>query len=524
MRRVVSVYLPTWPTDRLRARARSSKNRRGRPGSGSAPDADEPTDKPFVVASTGVQRVITAVDMAAHRLGLRRGIPLAHARAMVPDLTIADADPDADAEGLHRLALWALRYSPMVAVDPSDGLWIDITGASHLVGGERPLLDDLVGRLAGMGVASRAAVAVTPGAANAIARFGHRPVCVVDDALETVSALPLAALRLPPDITIELRRLGFETIGDLEATPRAPLAHRFGTSLGRRLDQVFGRIAEPIVPVVPTEAVQARRSLVEPVSTAEALQAVIGALVTDLCGQLEQRGLGARTLDLLWHRVDATMQAIRVGTAKPVRSAAHLIRLLAERVDKIDPGFGIETAILTATLAEPLTAEEVGSLVGAGTDLATLDDAAAIAGLVDVLGNRIGHNRLYRCAPVESDVPERSVTRIPALAPPVPAGWPSQWPRPGRLLTPPEPIETLALMPDHPPMAFTWRGVRRLVKRADGPERIHGEWWRRDREMTAARDYYAVEDHAGERFWVFRSWEGTPETGPMRWFIHGLFG
>ena len=96
MRRVVSVYLPTWPTDRLRARARSSKNRQGRPGSGSAPDADEPTDKPFVVASTGAQRVITAVDMAAHRLGLRRGIPLAQARAMVPDLMVADADPDGD--------------------------------------------------------------------------------------------------------------------------------------------------------------------------------------------------------------------------------------------------------------------------------------------------------------------------------------------------------------------------------------------------------------------------------------------
>lgn len=524
MRRVVSVYLPTWPTDRLRARARSSKNRHGRPGSGSAPDADEPTDKPFVIASTGAQSVITAVDMAAHRLGLRRGIPLAHARAMVPDLTVADVDPEADAEGLHRLALWALRYSPMVSIDLPDGLWIDITGASHLMGGERQLLDDLVGRLTEMGVASRAAVAGTPGAANAIARFGHRPVCVVDDALEVVSALPLAALRLPPEMAMELRRLGFEAIGDLEATPRAPLAHRFGTSLGRRLDQIFGRVAEPIVPVIPTEAVQARRSLVEPISTAEALQTVIGALVTDLCGQLEQRGLGARTLDLLWHRVDGTMQGIRVGTAKPVRAIPHLTRLLAECVDKVDPGFGIEAAILTATLAEPLTAEEVGRLVADGADLATTNEVTTIAGLIDVLGNRIGHDRIFRCAPVESDVPERSVTRIPALAPPVPAGWPSQWPRPGRLLSPPEPIETLALMPDHPPMAFTWRGVRRLIKRADGPERIHGEWWRRDREMAAARDYYTVEDHAGERFWVFRSWEETPETGPMRWFIHGLFG
>ena len=464
------------------------------------------------------------MDIAAHRLGLRRGIPLAHARAMVPDLVIADADPDADAEALHQLAVWAHRYSPMAAVDPPDGLWIDITGASHLLDGERQVLDDLVGRLAEIGVTARAAVAGTPGAANAIARFGHRSIAVIDDAMELVSTLPIAALRLPLEMTVDLRRLGFETIGDLEGTPRAPLAHRFGTMPGRRLDQIFGRVSEPMVPVVPAEAVQVRRSLAEPISTAEALQAIIKMLVKDLCGQLEQRGLGARTLDLLFQRVDGTAQAIRVGTARPVRAAPHLGRLLVERIDTVTPGFGIEAAVLTAVLTEPLKAEEVGRLDGAGTDPAATADTAAIAKLIDVLGNRIGHDRLYRCAPVESEVPERSVTRIPALAPPVPTGWPTQWPRPGRLLTPPEPIETIALMPDHPPMAFTWRGVRRLIKRADGPERIHGEWWRRDREVAAARDYYAVEDHTGERFWLFRSWEGSPATGPMRWYIHGLFG
>lgn len=163
MKRVVSVYLPTWRTDRLRVRARSSKGRRKRSGSASAVEADDPAGKPLVVASTGAQRVITAVDVAAHRLGLRRGIPLAHARAMVPDLTVAAADPVGDSEALHRLDLWALRYSPMVAVDPPDGLWMDITGASHLLGGERPLLDDLIHRLAGMGVTTRAAVASLEG-------------------------------------------------------------------------------------------------------------------------------------------------------------------------------------------------------------------------------------------------------------------------------------------------------------------------------------------------------------------------
>lgn len=523
MKRVVSVYLPYWATDRRRIQARSSRNRHEEPWSESA-DADLADGKPFVVASTGAPRVITAVDQTAHRLGLRRGVPLARGRAMVPNLVAANADPDGDAKDLHRLATWALRYSPMVSLDPPDGLWIDVTGTSHLMGGERQLLDDLVRRLTEMGVAARAAVAGTSGAAYAVARFGHRSIAVVDAALDLVSAMPVAALRLPPAMTVELRRLGFASIGDLEGTPRAPLAHRFGLLPGRRLDQIYGRLPEPIVPVVPAAIIQARRSLAEPICTSEALQAVITALVRDLCKQLEQRGLGCRTLDLRFQRVDGTAQSIRVGTAMPVRTEAHLARLLVERLETVDPGFGIEAAILTTTLAEPQTAMEVGRLLPAEGDPPAMADTAVMAKLIDFLGNRIGHERIYRFAPVESDVPERSVARIPALSPPVSADWPSRWPRPGRLLSPPEPIDTMALLPDHPPLAFTWRGARRLVRCADGPERIFGEWWRRDREVSAARDYYAVEDHDGGRYWIYRSWEGSPEAGPMRWFLHGLFG
>ena len=92
------------------------------------------------------------------------------------------------------------------------------------------------------------------------------------------------------------------------------------------------------------------------------------------------------------------------------------------------------------------------------------------------------------------------MTRIPPLSGPTELRWPLEWPRPSRLLPSPELVETVALMPDHPPVQFTWRGVRRRVKRADGPERIYGEWIRSSSEMLAVRDYFAVEDESGERF------------------------
>ena len=83
----------------------------------------------------------------------------------------------------------------------------------------------------------------------------------------------------------------------------------------------------------------------------------------------------------------------------------------------------------------------------------------------------------------------------------------------------------MALLPDQPPVSFTWRGMRRRVKSADGPERIFGEWWRRDGEIDAVRDYFQLEDEAGERFWVFRRGDGEqPNTGDLSWYLHGLFG
>lgn len=132
------------------------------------------------------------------------------------------------------------------------------------------------------------------------------------------------------------------------------------------------------------------------------------------------------------------------------------------------------------------------------------------------MANRVGEDRLYRLAPVQSDVPERSVQRIAPMAPDTGEGWPGHWPRPSRLLQRPEPIETVALLPDHPPVTFTWRGVRRRVKRADGPERVFGEWWKRDAELAAVRDYFQVEDENGERYWVYYSYH---VPGSMAWIF-----
>jgi protein ImuB len=507
MTRVISVFLPTLSTDRVRRKAG---------------DTAPPPETPLIlVGRDGKRRVVMAADAAAQAAGLRVGMPATKAQALVQGLVIQDADPAADAEALDRLALWMLRhFAPIIAADAPNGIVIDSTGADHLHGDETAMLVALLEKLGSVGLRARAAIADTWGAAHALARFGARSGYVSEPgkAAGDVAPLPIAALRLAPDLVGGLRVLGFARIGDLLAQPRAPLTLRFGPELGRRLDQATGQIPEPIEPIRPEQLIKVRHAFAEPIGAAETIARYTGKLADQLCESLERKGLGARRLDLICHRVDSRAQAVRVGAGLPLRDAKRMTRLLCDKIETIDPGFGIELMTLAAIVTEPLAPKQVASSLIEETK-------PDVSGLIDLLANRVGERNLYRIAPVASDVPERTVRHIPALAPETGAEWPGHWPRPSRLLAHPEPIETIALLPDHPPVSFTWRGVRRRVKRADGPERVFGEWWKRDPELEAVRDYFRVEDDAGERYWVFRAGDGEdPLTGSQRWFLHGIFG
>lgn len=491
----------------------------------SATPSAEPADVPPIVtaARDGNTRLLAAVDATAASLGLRPGMPLTQANVRVAGLEIHAADPDGDAKALRQLAAWCLRYAPLAAPDPPDGLWIDVTGATHLWEGEANLLNDLVSRLSGRGLAVRAAIADTPGLAHAMARYAADPVHIIPPGAPPPD-LPLAALRLPEETIEGLRLVGFERTAPLEAAARAPLVRRYGTLLMTRLDQLAGRVFEPIQPITPEDAIQARLSFVEPLLTATAFSAVISRLTVLVCGDLEQAGCGARSLDLAFERVDGSVQVLRIGTAQPNRDPAHLGRMLNERLEQVDPGLGVEAMRLLVVRADQVSLTQTQAAL---TDAPSPSD---VTQLVDRLANRLGESRLYRIEPVENYVPERSVRKVV----PLPGwrlnnlqlgpSWPEDFPRPVRLLKPPQPIEAMALPPDDPPLAFTWRGIRHRVRHADGPERIAGEWWKRESEMYAVRDYYRVEDEDGRRFWLFRRGDGSdPATGDMGWFLHGFF-
>jgi protein ImuB len=443
---------------------------------------------------------------------------MTHAQALVPDLTIVEAAPDEDEAGLHRLALWCLWCAPLVAPDLPDGVFVDIGGSAHLFGGEGALLGMLSARLREGGFAVRTVVADTPGAAWAVARFapcGTTPVVAPGQMAAAIASLPVQALRLDPETVEGLRELGIERVAQLAAMPRSSVSLRFGAQVLRRFDQALGREPEPLACVEPPDVIASRLAFAEPISAYETLERVTADLVAALVCKLARRGLGARRLDLVFRRVDGQARAVCVGTAAASRDGTHLAKLLCARLAQVDPGFGIEEAILTAGVTEPLEArqgESLGQVERDGVDLNIL---------VDRLGVRVGLKRLFRIVPVESDIPERSVRRVPALAPATGLTWPAHLDRPTKLIDPPEPITATALVPDSPPIFFVWRSERHRVARADGPERVRGEWWVSDDELSLVRDYYRVETEGGGRFWIFRD---APMSQGPRWWLQGVFG
>jgi len=150
---------------------------------------------------------IAALDAQAEALKLKPGLGIADARARYPAIDIVEAQPEADRRLLEALADWCDRYTPLVALEGTEGLFLDITGCAHLFGNEEAMREDILHRLAGQGFDARAGLASTPGAAWAAARFGLHTIVPGEEA-GALAPLPLAALRIDGET-----RTGLESVG-----------------------------------------------------------------------------------------------------------------------------------------------------------------------------------------------------------------------------------------------------------------------------------------------------------------------
>ncbi|HYD25531.1 MAG TPA: DUF6504 family protein [Croceibacterium sp.] len=500
---------------------------RWRHAEGCAPGEEADAHPTALIAETAHGPRIEAANDAALAAGARPGMAVTDARTLCPALKAVPGDPAGDRAFLERLALWAQRWGPWAARDEPDGLLVDTSAVAHLFGGEAPLLADVHARLAGQGLAVRAAIAPTAGAAWALAHYGPDRAILEpgEDAGLRLAGLPVAALRLDDEVLLVLRRLGLKRIGDLAGIGRDALQRRFRNRRSpmasplARLDQLLGRVPEPLLPVIAVPPPLVQRRLLEPIRHREPLDRVVADLAADMARALERRGEGARRLELGLWRVDGDVVLRSLELAAATRDPAHIARLLATRLDDIDAGFGIELVRLRVAWAEPL------SLAQADLDGAAEAPGTSLAACIDRLTVRLGAAAVRRPVGHASHIPERA-QRWQAPLEPEPASQEELafHSRPLKLLDKAEPIAVLYATPDGYPRQFRWRGAVHEVARVEGPERIAPEWWR-EKGGARLRDYYRIEDAAGRRYWIYRAGLlGDGRGGLPGWFLQGLCG
>lgn len=509
-RRILALWFPRLPTDRLRRKS---------------PDASP--DAPFVIAAkTGNALRISALDRKASQLGLRPGMPLADARAMVPALEVANADETADRRLLESIADWSMHYTPLVALDPPHGLLLDITGAAHLFGGECALLDRVRARLSRQGFSAQGAIAGASMPARALARYRNGTIVPPSEDAGTMAPLPVEALDLDPAIAHAFRHAGLKTIGQIATRKRSELTARFGAAMMFALDHALGQAEKPISPRQPLPDYTAERIFAEPLIAEDAILETLRGLAASLGRLLAERDEGARRLEATFFRADGKVRRIAVATAGPTRDPQIIARLFREKlvalVDPLDPGFGFDLIRLAADRAERCETETAGFESRANED-------KEISFLLDRLAARFGTQRILVFRPNDTHIPEAAAVTLPAqraerskLSWKTIRGREEAPRRPLRMFAKPEPIEAVAEIPEGPPARFRWRRAQHEVALAEGPERIAMEWWRHQVPQPT-RDYFRVEDTKGRRFWLYREGLYGRETAKSRWFLHGLF-
>lgn len=480
-----------------------------------------------------MMRLIALSPMAAE-LGLQCGMGLADARGQVSDLISLPHDGDADADLLTRITRYCVTYTPSVMAKPPCAILLDITGCTHLYGGQDALKSSIAQSFAKRGFTVQIGASHTPNAAYALAKYGGDGRGDIKD----VRDLPIEALEIEEQARVALRRAGFRNIGDLAHLPRAPLAARFGMETLRLLDRLMGDEDPNIATHIPQSIISVRMIFAEPIARHDDVEDAIEALIEAAAIQLSGRRQGGRAFAIRLERSDGHMACLAVETGAPTRDPALLMRLFHERIDSLsdplDPGFGYDALSLAVPHAEAM--DDVQTHLA--QEFLQEDTGHKIGPLLDRLAVRYGPDTVLRFVNYESHLPERAGWAIPLQNKAYKSEnrAPNHWPemqtgepalRPINLFDPPRLIQVLASVPDGPPRRFAWQGKQHLVRHFEGPERIASEWWRRKNGHAEnpglTRDYYRVEDDAGCRFWLFRHGLYGQESGDPDWYVHGLF-
>jgi len=457
----------------------------------------DPGELPLAVAEGATRPRILALNESAYAFGIRAGMDVSAALALVPALGVRSRSRALETQALQEIAQWALQFTPAPSLEGEDSVLLEIGGALKLFGPPARLIATIQAEVPALGFSAQVAAAPTPTAALMLARA--RQEQTIPDAKHLAHALaplPIAVLGCPPQQMETLAEIGVQTLGALLALPRDGLARRFGPGLLDTLDRALGRIPDPRLPFVAPERFSTRLELPAPAWEVEALLFGSKRLLTSLGGWLRGRGLGAMRLCLQLIHEEGPPSRVELGLSSPSRDPAHLGALLRERLERTQLRARVEAIALAAEHCEPLANQDLHLFPGM--------QAAEDTHLIERLCARLGDDAVCALEPWADHRPElawrshRPAKPSPALLPP--------GPRPLWLLAQPQQLE-----------AFV-RGTHSPVVLMDGPERIESGWWE---GRDVCRDYFLARTRSGQTLWVFR--EGSGSEADSAWQVHGIF-
>lgn len=455
-------------------------------------------------------KVVRACAARVQAVGVREGMSINAALALVPELHTLARDVRRERQLLDAVAQRGVRFTPRVSIEPPDGVLLEVRGSLRLFGGARQLCTRLEQELtAALGASVRFAITPTPLASLWFARaglLGSRPVFVRnrDELAARLAPLPLECTRWPQRSIETLGTMGVRTVGECLRLPRDGFARRFGQEALALLDRATGRVQEPRAAYALAEKYSARRDLEPEIGDTARLEHALQPLLDELCRFLRERGSGVQAIEVQLRHRDSPVTRVRLRFVQPIGAQPQrMAQLLRERLARLVLPQAVRNVRL---LSGPLI-----DLQADATELFAHDRRESgenLPQLVERLRARLGNAAVHGLECVAEHRPEaawravepglakaagKQKTRRPA------ASDHSRRLRPLWLLDTPEPCD-----------------VERLVFE-EGPECIESGWWD---GRDIARDYYVARNSQGARLWVFRNRRKT--AGP-RWFVHGWF-
>jgi protein ImuB len=486
---------------------------------------------------------LSHVAAAAQAAGVRAGMTVAQARALMPTLSVTHPSSAAERVAIDALADAAESISPVIEAGQPGCVWLDLNGLQHLYGPvrggseedrEQAIAEEIARRVYRIGFTAAVGVGANKEIARLAARCGGIRIIPAGREREFLDWMPLELADLGAglsgsDLELRLKRLGLRRLGDLARLEAGAIGSRLGEAGVRLARLARGEGSATLNMRRRAENFDEAVELEYGIENLEPLSFVLHAMLTRLIERLNLHGLVAGDLMLSLGLADRRHDERRVAVAAATSEVRALLALLNLSLAAAAPAAAIETIRLTVEPRIPRSAQHDLFLPPSPAPDRLEAAVARIAALC-------GPDRVGVMLSADSYRPE--AMRLGTFAPPLASGNSYKFSSATaleraetevnvvrmalRIIRPAEEIEVM-LSRGTPEFVRGKTLCARVISVA-GPWRRQGEWWAaagqnpRGQAPTAyARDYYELALADGAVYQVYR------DIYSAQWFADGVY-